>query len=186
MGSIHSTCTHVWIISDNGSQASSRAVCVVRLISTVASRTERLRVLLAASNIHHCITRTYLVQPLLMSVGSQRNKCLPQIVIALEYSSHTKTSSKKNSSHGIWSKKYCACNMPWLLYYGLVPRLSSSSSTWEREQFTKHVQLTVLTVELNVHVYLISSIRHCSYYSFCCLFCMITWDWPLRSPTMIC
>ena len=43
------------IISDDGHQASTRAVCVVRLVSTTDSRTERLRLPLTASNSRHCI-----------------------------------------------------------------------------------------------------------------------------------
>ena len=44
-------CTWVWIIVDDDTQASIRAVCVVRLtrVSTVDNRTERLCVLLTVS-----------------------------------------------------------------------------------------------------------------------------------------
>ena len=46
--------------SDDGHQASARAVRVVQLFSMADSRTERLRVLLPASNSRRCIARTYL------------------------------------------------------------------------------------------------------------------------------
>ena len=60
--------THVCeILSDNSHQASARAVCVVRLISMADRGTERLHVLLTASNSRHCITCTYIIKPLLMS-----------------------------------------------------------------------------------------------------------------------
>ena len=69
------------IISDDNHRTSARAVCVVRLVSTADNRTERLRLLLTASNSCHCIARTYLlIQPLLVSVDFQRNKRHPQIV----------------------------------------------------------------------------------------------------------
>ena len=61
------TRTHEWMISDDCHHASARTVCVVRVISTADSRTERLRVLLTASSNHHRLTRTYLIQPSLMS-----------------------------------------------------------------------------------------------------------------------
>ena len=48
--------------------ASVRAVRVIRLISTADSRTERLRLLLIASNGRHCIARMYLIQLSLRSV----------------------------------------------------------------------------------------------------------------------
>ena len=62
--------THVCeILSDNSHQASARAVCVVQLISMADSRTERLRVLLTASNSRYCIAHMYLIKPLLTSAG---------------------------------------------------------------------------------------------------------------------
>ena len=45
--------------SDDGRRASARAVRVVQLFSMADSRTERLRVLLLASNSRRCIARTY-------------------------------------------------------------------------------------------------------------------------------
>ena len=57
------------IISDDGLQANARAVCVVQLFSMADSRTERLHILLTASNSRHSITHTYLIQLSLMSVG---------------------------------------------------------------------------------------------------------------------
>ena len=57
------------IISDDGHWASARAVCVARLVSMDDSRTKRLCLLLTASNSRHCIVRTYLIQPSLMSAG---------------------------------------------------------------------------------------------------------------------
>ena len=50
--------------SDNGHQASAKAVRVVQFFSIADSRTEMLHVLLSASNSHLCITRTYLTQPM--------------------------------------------------------------------------------------------------------------------------
>ena len=67
--SIRGTRTRVRMISDDGHQASARAIRVVRHVSTAESRTERLRVLLTASNSRHCLTRTYLIQPSLMYAG---------------------------------------------------------------------------------------------------------------------
>ena len=55
--------------SDDGHQASTIAVRVVQLFSMADSRTARLRVLLPASNCHHCIACTYLFQPSLMWAG---------------------------------------------------------------------------------------------------------------------
>ena len=46
--------------SDDGHQASARAVCVVEPFSLADSRTERLRVLLPASNSRHCTACMYL------------------------------------------------------------------------------------------------------------------------------
>ena len=53
------THAHVRITADDSQQASARTVCVVGLVSTVDSKTERLHVLLMASNGHHCIARTF-------------------------------------------------------------------------------------------------------------------------------
>ena len=61
------TRTHEQMISDDSHHASTRTVCVVRVIPTADSRTERLRVLLTVSSNHHRLTRTYLIQPPLMS-----------------------------------------------------------------------------------------------------------------------
>ena len=66
---IGGTHTHVRIISDNGHRAGARAVRVVRLVPTADSRIEGLHLLLKASNSHHCIAHTYLIQPLLVSAG---------------------------------------------------------------------------------------------------------------------
>ena len=69
LNSSRSSCTwHMQMISDDGHQASTRAVCVVWLISAADSRTERLCVLLTASNSRHCIAHTCLIEPSLMSV----------------------------------------------------------------------------------------------------------------------
>ena len=67
------THTRMRIISDDGHQASVRAVCVVQLVSTADSRTERLCVLLTASNSHHCIA-------LAIIDAGRRNNRHPQIV----------------------------------------------------------------------------------------------------------
>ena len=48
------TCTHMEIISDDDYHA-GRAVCAVQLVSMADNRTERLRLLLTASNSCHCI-----------------------------------------------------------------------------------------------------------------------------------
>ena len=66
---IRGTCIRMRIISDDGNQTSARAVCVVQLISTADSRTERLHLVLTASNSRHRIARMYLIQPLLMLAG---------------------------------------------------------------------------------------------------------------------
>ena len=56
------------IISDNSHHASTRVVHVVLLVSVADSRTERLRLLLTASNNHHyIIPRMCLMQLSLMS-----------------------------------------------------------------------------------------------------------------------
>ena len=87
--SIHNTCTCVnncwWWCQ----QANARTVRVVQVVSTGNSRIDALRVLLTASNSCHCITRTYLIQPSLMSVGIP-NKQMPP-----SNSSHTKVSGEK-------------------------------------------------------------------------------------------
>ena len=62
------TCTHVQIISDDGHRANTRAVCVVRLISTADSRTERLCLLLTAPK--SSLYRSYVLYlAVLMSAG---------------------------------------------------------------------------------------------------------------------
>ena len=61
MGSIHDIHASVQIISDNGHQAGASAVCAVWLVST--SGTERLCVLLTASNSHWCIAHSYVAYP---------------------------------------------------------------------------------------------------------------------------
>ena len=61
------TCTRMEIISDNGHRASTRVVHVVLLVSAADSRTERLRLLLTASNSRHYIPRMCLIQLSLMS-----------------------------------------------------------------------------------------------------------------------
>ena len=57
------------IVSYNDHQASTRVVCVVRLVSMADSRTERLHVLPTASNSCHGNACAYFIQPSLMSVG---------------------------------------------------------------------------------------------------------------------
>ena len=58
------------------------AVCVLRLVSTADSKTERLRLQLTAPNSRHCITHMYLIQPLLTSLPLQSNKRHTRIVAA--------------------------------------------------------------------------------------------------------
>ena len=70
------------IISDEGHQASARAVRVVRLVSTADGRTERLRKLLTASNSRRYIARTYLIKSSLMSAGFSKRKAPPRTVDA--------------------------------------------------------------------------------------------------------
>ena len=65
----HGTRICVRMISDHGHHASARTVCVVQVVPTADSRTERLHVLLTASSNRHRLTRTYLIQPSLMSPG---------------------------------------------------------------------------------------------------------------------
>ena len=50
--------TRVQMISDNAHHARARTVCVVQVLPTADSRTERLRVLLTVSSNHHRLTRT--------------------------------------------------------------------------------------------------------------------------------
>ena len=69
VASKHGTHTHMQMITDNSHHASARTVCVVRVIATADSRTERLRVLLTGSSNCHRLTRTYLIQLSLMSPG---------------------------------------------------------------------------------------------------------------------
>ena len=77
--SICSTCIPERMISNDNQRASAKAVCDVWLISTADSKTEGLYVLL------------------------MRKETLPL------NSSDTKTSSAKNCSRSIWSKKYDSC-----------------------------------------------------------------------------
>ena len=56
-------------ISDYGHRASAWAVRFVRLLSMADSRTERLRLLLTASNSRHCIACTYVPYPAIVDVG---------------------------------------------------------------------------------------------------------------------
>ena len=64
VASIHST----WMrVAADAHWAISRAVCVLRLISTIDSRTQRLLILLPASIRPSCITVMYLIQLLLLS-----------------------------------------------------------------------------------------------------------------------
>ena len=51
----------VWIICDHSYHAGTRAIRVVRVVFTVDTRTERLRVLLTASSNHRRLTHTYLI-----------------------------------------------------------------------------------------------------------------------------
>ena len=57
------------LVSGDDHRTSARAVCVVQLVSTAESRTERLRLLLTASNSRHCIAHTYHFQPSLVFAG---------------------------------------------------------------------------------------------------------------------
>ena len=66
---IHGTCTCVEIISDNGHQASAKAICAVRVVSTADSRTERLCVQQTASSDCYGLTCAYLMKPSLMSAA---------------------------------------------------------------------------------------------------------------------
>ena len=52
---------HMCIISGDCHRASARAGCVIQLVSMAESRTERLCLLLTASNSHHCIARSAIV-----------------------------------------------------------------------------------------------------------------------------
>ena len=52
---------HICEYDAYGHRDSARAVCVVQLFSMADSKTERLRVLLLASNSRRCIARTYLI-----------------------------------------------------------------------------------------------------------------------------
>ena len=72
--SIHSTCTRRWMTI---TRLALGLFCVVRHVSIAESRTERLCVLLTASNSHQCITSTYHHWWLLVF---QRNKHCPRIV----------------------------------------------------------------------------------------------------------
>lgn len=86
--------------------SSGRAVCVVQLVSMADSRTEMLHKLLPASNSHHCLTCTCLIQPLFMSVVFPKKY---NVDAAFEYSNCKKRMSSGKqicSSLGIWSKKY--------------------------------------------------------------------------------
>ena len=53
--------THVRMISDNAHHTRARTVCVVRVLPTAESGTERLHVLLTVSSNHHRLTRTYIL-----------------------------------------------------------------------------------------------------------------------------
>ena len=78
------TPTHVGMAANDGQQASNSIVCVAQLFSMTDSRTERLCVLLMASNSHCCKARMYLIQLSLMSVGfPKKYKHSPQMVTAL-------------------------------------------------------------------------------------------------------
>ena len=66
---IHDSRTHLQIIYDDSPCASARAVRVVRLITKADSKTERLRLLLTASNSRHCIARMYSIQPVIDVCG---------------------------------------------------------------------------------------------------------------------
>ena len=78
------------IISDNDHRNRAKAVHVVRVVSTADSRTERLHVLLTASNSCHCIARMYLIEPSLISAGFPKkemppsNSSRPRIVAGLK------------------------------------------------------------------------------------------------------
>ena len=78
------------IVSDDSHWASTRAVCVVRLVHMADSRTERLRLQLTASNSRHFIAPMYLIQP---SSPLQRNKRHPCLVAA--------ASDQRNAVHNI-------------------------------------------------------------------------------------
>ena len=83
------------IVFDDSLWTSARAVDVVQLVSTADSTTERLCVLLTASNSRHCITPMCLIQPSLMSAGFPKKSTPPL------NSCRTKMCSEKNSRRGI-------------------------------------------------------------------------------------
>ena len=82
--SIHSAQIHALIIATDAHWAISRPVCVLRLISTADSRTERLCILLPASIRPSCITHSTLFSRHYYQPASQWNKHHPQIVAALK------------------------------------------------------------------------------------------------------
>ena len=86
--STHSTGMCVLIIPTDAHWAISRAVHVLRLVSTVDSRAERLCILLPASIRPSCIARMYLIQPSLLSAGkinAALNSSRPRLVAALKW-----------------------------------------------------------------------------------------------------
>ena len=66
----HRAQTCIQIIADDDHQASTRAVCVLRLIFTADSRTEILCVLLPVSITHHIVVSCREVECLLSANGS--------------------------------------------------------------------------------------------------------------------
>ena len=61
--------TCVRMISDNGYHPSTRTVCVVRVVPTADSKSERMCVLLTVSSNRYRLTHTYLIQPSLTKNG---------------------------------------------------------------------------------------------------------------------
>ena len=62
--------------SDDGHQASARAVRVVQLFSMAESRTEWLRVLLPASNSRRCIAGIHRPFPAIIDLSNEINAAL--------------------------------------------------------------------------------------------------------------
>ena len=85
--------------SDDGHWASARAVRVVQLFSMTESRTERLRVLLPASNSRRCIAVRTL---------SSGHWCLRTFQWNTRRSRMVAAQKRTASIRGVWSKKYCS------------------------------------------------------------------------------
>ena len=93
------------MIADEGHQASTRAIHVVRLVST-EKRTERPFVTVSSV----CI----LSSCLWCLQAFQRNKHHPN-------SSHTKLAANKNSSHSVWLKKHSSLELITVTNYITLP-----------------------------------------------------------------